>query len=239
LLNARMKSLAARILPRFLLARLDPFQEMIEAEVNAAASRVAADQVVLDAGAGEGRHRRYFSRGHYIGLDSGVGDPGWDYSGLDIRGSLEAIPLASGSVDCVLCMVVLEHTPNPRLVLQEFARILKPGGSAFLVIPFLWEEHQAPHDYLRFTRHGACLLLAGLPFRVDLLSPIGGFFWVCARRCVNLLEFFQGGWRWILFVGLAPFFGLLLPLLLYSLDPIDRNKSFSLGFRIRVTKEGE
>ncbi|MBZ5498516.1 MAG: class I SAM-dependent methyltransferase [Acidobacteriia bacterium] len=238
MINPRLKSLAEKLLPHFLVARLDPIQEIVESEAKVAAARIADGQVVLDAGAGEARHRRYFTRGRYVALDSGTGDPDWDYSHLDVQADLEHLPLGSGSVDCVLCMVVLEHTRDPRRVLSEFARVLKAGGSLFLVVPFLWEEHQAPHDYLRFTRHGVRLLLENLPLRVDLLCPMGGFFWVCARRCVSLLGFFQQGWRWILFVPLAPFFGLLLPLLLYFLDPLDQNREFSLGFRVRAIKEG-
>jgi len=225
-------------MPRFLMARLDPVQEIIEAEVGAAAASLGDRDVVLDAGAGEARHRRNFQRGLYVALDSGTGDPAWDYSRLDVRGDLENLPLRSRTVERVLCMVVLEHTRNPRQVLCEFARVLKPGGSLHMVVPLLWEEHQAPHDYLRFTRYGVRLLLEGLPFRVELLEPMGGFFRVCARRSINLLSFFQRGWRWLLFVLLAPFFGLLLPLLLYYLDRLDRDREFTLGYRIRAIREG-
>jgi SAM-dependent methyltransferase len=135
-------------------------------------------------------------------------------------------------------MVVLEHTSRPRLALEEFARVLKPGGGIHLVVPFLWEEHQAPQDFFRFTRYGIGALLGGLPLETELLEPMGGFFWVCARRSVNLLAFLQGGWRWLLFVPAAPFFGLLFPLLLYYLDGLDRAKAFSLGFQVRLRKRG-
>ncbi len=236
MINPRLKSLAEKLLPRFLLSRLDPVQALIESEVMTAASRLADDQVALDAGAGEARHRRYFTRGRYLALDSGAGDPQWDYSRLDIRADLENLPFRASAVDTVLCMVVLEHTRSPRRVLAEFARVLKDGGSLYLVVPFLWEEHQAPHDYLRFTRYGIRMLMDGLPLRIELLRPMGGFFRVCARRCVSALGFFQQGWRWVLFVPLAPFLGLLLPLLLYYLDRLDRGQEFSLGWQVRATK---
>ncbi len=235
-MNRRLKSLAERILPRFLTARLDPVREIIEAEVGYAASRLGQNQIALDAGAGEAGHRRYFRQGRYLALDAGTGDASWDYSRLDIRGDLAHLPLRSGSLDCILCMVVLEHTRNPREVLAEFARTLKAGGSLHLVVPFLWEEHQAPHDYLRFTRYGIRMLLEEHPYRIELLEPMGGFFQVCARRCISFLDFFQRGWLWLLFIPLAPWFGLLLPLLLNCLDPVDRKKEFSLGFRIRATR---
>ncbi len=237
MLNSRVKSLARRILPDVVAGWLDPVERTIDSEVRRAAALVGDGQVVLDAGAGEARHRGFFQRGRYVALDAGSGDPAWDYSGLDVRGDLGCLPLRARSVDGVLCMVVLEHTRDPRRTLAEFGRVLKPGGFLVMVVPFLWEEHQAPHDYFRFTRHGVRLLFEGLPFRIDLLSPLGGFFRVCARRCVNLLGFFQQGWRWPLFVLLAPFFGLLFPVLLHFLDGLDRSREFSLGFQIRATRD--
>ncbi len=235
-LNANLKLLAQKTLPSFILRWLDPVQALLDAEVHIAAANSAAGQVILDAGAGEARYRRFFTGSRYVALDLGQGDPAWDYSGLDLLGDLERLPLRSSSVDRILCMVVLEHTRNPRQVLLEFARVLKPGGSLHLVVPFLWEEHQTPNDFFRFTRYGVRSLFEGSPLLVNVLSPIGGFFWVCARRCVNLLTFFQQGWRWIVFPVLAPFFGFLFPIVLYFLDGLDKSKNFSLGFLVRATK---
>jgi len=235
-LHPGLKAFAERILPRCVLAWLDPVQDLIESEVRQAAERLAEGHIVLDAGAGEARHGAYFKRGRYIALDAGYGDSTWDYSRLDIRGDLEHIPLVSTSVDCILCLVVLEHTRNPECVLREFARILKPAGTLVMVVPFLWEEHQAPHDYFRFTRYGVRALFESTSLRLDLLEPIGGFFWVCARRSVGLLSFFQSGWRWIFFALLAPFFGLLVPLIFYFMDRLDTKKNYSLGFQIRASK---
>lgn len=238
-LNSQLKSIAEKMLPHRIVALLDPVQDLIESEVRAVSERFRDGQIVLDAGAGEARHRKYFKQGQYIALDAGSGDAAWDYSGLDIRGDLEHIPLCDSSVDCILCMVVLEHTRDPRRVLREFARILKEGGTLVMVVPFLWEEHQAPNDYFRFTRYGVRALFESSLLRLDLLSPMGGFFGVCARRSVASLTFFQGSWRWILFVVLAPFLGLLFPLLLHFLDRMDKEQNYSLGFRVRATKISE
>lgn len=238
MINSHLKALAERLLPHCVVARLDPVREIIESEARQVAMRVKDGEVVLDAGAGETRHKRYFARGYYVALDAGCGNPAWDYSRLDVRGELQAVPLRSSSVDCILCMVVLEHVSNPREVLLELARVLKCGGTLSMVVPFLWEEHQVPNDYFRFTRYGIGSLLQSSSFRIDSLNPMGGFFWLCARRSINLLTFFQSGWRWIFFAFMAPFFGLLFPLILFSLDRLDRDKIFSLGFQIRATKIG-
>jgi SAM-dependent methyltransferase/uncharacterized protein YbaR (Trm112 family) len=40
-----------------------------------------------------------------------------------------AIPLADGAVDCVLCYGSLHHVPDPERTIAEAARVLKPGGS--------------------------------------------------------------------------------------------------------------
>jgi SAM-dependent methyltransferase len=236
-LNPSLKKLARGILPDAVAGWLDPVEQIIDSEVRHAAARLLDGQIVLDAGAGEARHRSFFSRGRYVALDAGSGDPSWDYSSLDVLGDLENIPLRSDTVDSILCMVVLEHTRDPRRTLAEFGRVLKRGGALYLVVPFLWEEHQAPHDYFRFTRHGVRLLFEGLPFRVELLCPMGGFFRVCARRCVNLLGFFQRGWRWPVFLLLAPFFGFIFPVVLHFLDHLDESRDFSLGFQVRATKD--
>lgn len=107
--------------------------------------------VVLDAGAGrlawrallEARATRYIA----ADLDAAAG--------LDFRCDLQGgIPLPDASVDTIFCCSVLEHAPQPWLVLPEFRRVLAPGGRLILSVPFLYYVHGAPHDYFRFTRHG-------------------------------------------------------------------------------------
>ena len=238
-IEPKIRRLAEKWLPGFLIARLDPFQAHIDAEVAFVAAAASRDERILDAGAGESRHRRFFLEQRYIAVDSASGDPGWNYAALDVCGGLEHLPFKSATMDFVICMVVLEHVEEPGPALAEMARVLKPGGTLSMVVPFLWEEHQAPRDYFRFTRYGITRLLRDLPLDVTVLQPVGGFFQVCARRCINLMSFFQGGtggWRWILFPFLAPFFGFLLPLFLNLLDGLDRSKSFSLGFQVRARR---
>ena len=61
-------------------------------------SRWHAGARVLDAGAGEGNYKRYFSKQRYCGLDLGVGDAAWDYSRLDVVGDLARLPFDDGNV---------------------------------------------------------------------------------------------------------------------------------------------
>jgi SAM-dependent methyltransferase len=233
-LNSKVKTLAERLLPRFVRRRLDPVQAAIDDEAESLGR--TARGLVLDAGAGEARHRRFFAPGRYLAIDRGTGDPLWDYSRIDVLGDLQHLPLRDSSVSNVLCMVVLEHTREPRKVLEEFGRVLEPGGTLNMVVPFLWEEHQVPNDYFRFTRYGVRALFEGTGMDLDFVEPMGGFFAVCARRSISVLGFFQKGWRWLLFVPLAPLFGLLLPLVLQMVDSLDSERRYTLAFRVRATR---
>jgi SAM-dependent methyltransferase len=230
-------ALAKRIVPTAIYDKLDPFEASIRRFVRDAAAATPPEARVLDAGAGEGRFKSFFINTRYVGLDFAQGDPKWNYSKLDVIGRLEALPLADNTFDRVLCIVVLEHTPEPGKVLDEFYRVLKPGGIVHLVVPHMWEEHQRPHDYFRFTSSGIRYLLEGSGFRLKQIRPVGGFFWQLSRRFIGVLSFAQHGWRWILFPFLAPFFGLLLPLCCYYLDFIDHDRSYTLGFICEGWKE--
>lgn len=235
-LEPRVKQSARRILPRWLLDRLDPVEARIGRAVAAFAARRGDGEVVLDAGCGESRFRALFSRQRLVGYDRGVGDPRWDYGRVDVRGDLRELALRDAAADAALCVVTLEHVPDPAGALAELARVLKPGGELLLVVPFLWEIHQAPHDFFRFTRYGMAHLLAGAGLAAEAIEPLGGFFAVLARRSVAALAFFQGGWCWPLFVLLAPVLGLLAPLVLGWLDGLDRERAFTLGYEVRARK---
>ena len=47
--------------------------------------------------------------------------------------------LASGSMDLIVCLHVLEHVPDDRAGIAEMHRVLKPGGYAYLMVPFMWD----------------------------------------------------------------------------------------------------
>jgi SAM-dependent methyltransferase len=173
----------------------------------------------------------FWTRAHrYVAIDNGAGDPSWDYSKLDLIGDLEQLPLKPCSFDAVLSIVVLEHSCRPQQIVDEMARITRPNGKLFLVVPNQWEVHQAPNDFFRFTQYGVTELLNAGGFRIVSIEPVGGFFWLMSRRSVNGLTFFQGGAKWPLFFLLAPLLGLLLPLLFYFADGLDRRRDFTLGY---------
>ena len=45
-----------------------------------------------------------------------------------ITAALQELPLDEGSLDAIACISVLEHTDNYEQIVDEFVRVLKPGG---------------------------------------------------------------------------------------------------------------
>ena len=216
-------------LPRPLSRYVLHFEAAIEDAVGTFAASLPAGARVLDAGAGEGRHARYFSRQRYCGVDLAVGDRTWNYGGLDAVADLGGLPFRAGCFDAAIHVVTLEHVRQPEGVLREIARTLGPAAPLLAIVPHEWEVHQAPHDYFRFTRHGMAYLLerAGM---VDVeIRPVGGYFRLLARRLLNGLQFFTGGLRWLVFIPAAL---LLVPpaLVIPCLDFLDRDRNFTLGY---------
>lgn len=82
------------------------------------------------------------------------------------------IDLPDESVDCVICLEVLEHCINPFDAARELQRILRPGGTLFLTVPFMTGYHghagskSGSHDdfpdFWRFTHQGLEQLFADL-----------------------------------------------------------------------------
>ena len=230
MLNPRVRRTAERVLPKFLLKALDPFEALVSERLAGFAKEIMDGSLILDAGAGECRYASLFKAHRYVAIDSSVGDATWDYSMLDVIGDLEKIPIRTDAFDAVVSVVVLEHTRRPQQVIDEMARVMRPQGKLFLVVPNQWEVHQPPNDFFRFTNYGVTHLLTVGGLRVLKVEPVGGFFWMMSRRCVNALTFFQSGIKWPIFLILAPFLGLLFPVLLYFADALDQRRDFTLGY---------
>lgn len=89
--------------------------------------------------------------------------------------NLKPWPFDAESFDGMLCTEVLEHIPDPAAFLREAARVLKPGGLMVLTTPLVWPEHEAPHDYFRYTQFGLRCLAEQAGFTVERVEPRGGW----------------------------------------------------------------
>jgi SAM-dependent methyltransferase len=97
--------------------------------------------------------------------------------GVDRVLNLEAeLPASLGTFAHVECISVLEHSRRPWLLASNLERLLEPGGTIFVSVPFVWRFHGYPNDYFRFTAEGVRELFQGvewssLMYGSDRLRP--------------------------------------------------------------------
>lgn len=109
---------------------------------------------LLDVGCGRKPYRRLFVVKSYLGLD--IENPGHSHENedVDVFYDGKTFPFADNTYDSVLCNQVLEHVFNPDDFLAEIHRCLKPGGQFLLTVPFVWDEHEQPYDFARYSSFG-------------------------------------------------------------------------------------
>ncbi len=78
--------------------------------------------------------------------------------------------------DGLVCLSVIEHVYDPQAAVNTLYRCLKPGGYAFVHVPFIFRYH-APgdlyfQDYYRFTRDGVAYMFRN--FDRVTLYPVRG-----------------------------------------------------------------
>ena len=106
---------------------------------------------------------------------------------VDIVAGGEDIPLRTGEFDLVFCTQVLEYIPDPRAVIAEIYRVLKPGGTLLLSVPAVFPVDSA-NDTWRFLPESLRILLrsfSALEIAAEG-SSVSGFF---RTTCVCLITF--------------------------------------------------
>jgi malonyl-CoA O-methyltransferase len=91
--------------------------------------------VVLDAASGTGRYgllAREMGARTVWAIDNSPHMLHANPLGQRALARLEALPLAAGAVDVVLCGMAIGHTPHLTAALAEMARVLRPGGAALI-----------------------------------------------------------------------------------------------------------
>lgn len=133
---------------------------------------------VLDIGCGQMPYIDLFwlsDRENYIGIDVVIGQG-------KVRASGESIPFKDATFDSAVCLQTLEHVKEPKRLLSEAYRVLRPNGRLLLTVPFMWGIHSEPHDYFRYTRYGLEYLANAAGFIVERIEADSGFWLLWALR---------------------------------------------------------
>ena len=64
----------------------------------------------------------------------------------DVKADICELPFLDNSYDFIICNHVLEHIPDDRKAMSELYRVLKPGGTAILQVPYEEDRTETYED---------------------------------------------------------------------------------------------
>ena len=120
---------------------------------------------LLDVGCGSKPYKNNFKVEEYIGIDLDnkitreKKKAEFFYDGKDL-------PFEKEIFDVVLCTEVIEHVFEPNKFFNEINRVLKKKGILLLTAPFVWDEHEQPKDFARYSSFGLEYLLKKNNFEI-------------------------------------------------------------------------
>ena len=189
--------------------------------------KIEVGKRILNVGSGP-----HILREDVINLDA------FRYPGVSIVAPAQAIPIASGSIDAVICDNLLEHVPDPKLVLKEIERVLRPGGTAFIGTPFIIGVHASPVDFYRWTDEGLRLLCKDFFNEKEVgiaYGPTAGTLFILQNWLALLLSFnskvLYDFWQlffMVLFIPLRPLDWILSR---YSLARVNALNFYYIGYK--------
>jgi 2-polyprenyl-3-methyl-5-hydroxy-6-metoxy-1,4-benzoquinol methylase len=157
---------------------------------------------ILDVGCGKGTLGRWLKE---QGVKTVYGAELFPAAGEEARqwlddvavGNIEqlALPWREGSVDCIICADVLEHTADPWAVVAKLKKLLAPGGCIIASIPnvaFHRNLRKMMRGEWRYTDEG---LLDRTHLRFFTLSTIEELFSSNGMKIEKVFKKVDGGWN--------------------------------------------
>lgn len=171
ILGQRLKSLyrEAQFRPGLIAVFVNPFyfaRKGLYHNIRALASEIHGR--TLDVGCGQKPYRSLFLSSEYIGLEIDTPE-NRKRKQADVYYDGNVFPFHESEFDSVVINEVFEHVFNPDGFLSEVRRVLKPGGALLMTVPFVWDEHEPPWDYARYSSYGLSAILGKHGFRVEVL----------------------------------------------------------------------
>ena len=121
---------------------------------------------LLDFGCGSKPYKSYFKVDEYIGLDTDNSGHSHKNENIDILYDGKKIPFDDNSFDYIFSSEVLEHVFTIDEIMHELNRVLKNNGKMLITLPFVWNEHEQPYDFARYTSFGIKSILEKNGFEI-------------------------------------------------------------------------
>lgn len=150
-------------------------------------------KLILDIGGKKDNKRglfdlsKYGAKVKYVNIDQS--------SNPDIVSDAASIPLPDNSADIIIMGEILEHVPEPVLVLKEAYRLLKPGGLVLATVPFMYPVHADPFDFGRYTDYFWQKTSKQIGFAEIKTEKHGGMFAVAALMVQHLFRAKNISWQ--------------------------------------------
>ena len=252
-----LRQLERGILPKKILESLNPEAFGIKKAIKFASKKIKPGEKVLDTGAGACPYKKYLSHTKYESTDF---KETINKKQKEIKHtfycSLDKIPMPKNSYHAIINTQVLEHVEYPQKVINEFFRILKPGGSLFLTAPQGAAIHEEPSHFFNFTKYGLQSLFKNAGFKIIFIKPRGGVFWYLADMTKEAPKYILNQYLFEtkynkyskftpkllsliilpIYILSIPFLRYIIPLLFFHLDGIDTKKKFTLGYSCHCIK---
>ena len=131
---------------------------------------------LLDLGCGSKPYEKLFNVDSYVGIDLKISGHDHKSSKIDKFYDGKAIPYEDSKFDYVFSSETFEHVFNFDELLIEISRVLKKGGKLGFTCPFVWDEHEQPYDYARYTSFAINHLLQKNNFELVQLYKSTNYF---------------------------------------------------------------
>ncbi len=119
----------------------------------------------LDIGCGQKPYQALCASNEYIGLELDTPE-NRQFKRADVFYDGKILPFEKESLDSVVAHQVFEHIFHPQLFLKEINRVLKNQGTVMLSVPFVWDEHEQPYDFARYSSFALEALLKEHGFEI-------------------------------------------------------------------------
>lgn len=133
----------------------------------------------LDVGCGQKPYEDLFKSSEYVGLEID-NEANRNSKKADFFYDGSTFPFPDGEYDSMVLNQVFEHVFNPDDFLRETNRVIRTDGMLLLTVPFVWDEHEQPHDYARYSSFGIRALLEKHGFAIveqrKSVNDIGAIF---------------------------------------------------------------